>query len=71
MANIAIMGFGTVGAGVAEVLRMNGEKLAAGLGEPLHLKYILDVRDLSGNPYADKVVKEFSVLESEIGRAHV
>ena len=65
MANIAIMGFGTVGAGVAEVLRMNGEKLAAGLGEPLHLKYILDVRDLSGNPYADRVVKEFSVLESD------
>ena len=65
MANFAIMGFGTVGAGVAEVLRLNGERIAAGLGEPLCLKYILDVRDLSGNPYADKVVKDFSVLEND------
>ena len=65
MANVAIMGFGTVGACVAEVLRLNGERIAAGLGEPLCLKYILDVRDLSGNPYADKVVKDFSVLEND------
>lgn len=47
MANFAIMGFGTVGSGVAEVLRMNGESIARKLGESLNLKYILDVRDLS------------------------
>ena len=35
MVNIAIMGFGTVGAGVAEVLRMNGDAIAAKLGEAL------------------------------------
>lgn len=65
MANFAIMGFGTVGGGVAEVLRMNGASIAAKLGEPLNLKYILDVRDLSGTPYADKAVKDFSVLEND------
>ena len=65
MANFAIMGFGTVGGGVAEVLRMNSETIAAKLGEPLNLKYILDVRDLSATPYADKAVKDFSVLEND------
>ena len=65
MANFAIMGFGTVGGGVAEVLRMNSETIAAKLGEPLNLKYILDVRDLSATPYADKAVKDFSILEND------
>ncbi len=65
MANFAIMGFGTVGAGVARVLEMNGESIARKLGEPLHLKYILDVRDLSGTPYADRAVKDFALLEND------
>lgn len=65
MANFAIMGFGTVGGGVAEVLRMNAEAIAAKLGEPLNLKYILDVRDLSATSYADKAVKDFSILEND------
>jgi len=65
MANIAIMGFGTVGGGVAEVLRMNGASIAEKVGESIVLKYILDVRDLSGTAYADKAVKDFSVLEND------
>ena len=65
MANFAIMGFGIVGSGVAEVLRMNGESIARKLGEPLNLKYILDVRDLSATPYAKQAVKDFSVLEND------
>ena len=65
MANFAIMGFGTVGGGVAEVLRLNGASIAGKLGEPLSLKYILDVRDLSATPYADVAVKDFAVLEND------
>ncbi len=67
MANIAIMGFGRIGGGVAEVLQKNQDVLSARLGEPLRLKYILDVRDLSASPYADKVVKDVSVLENDGG----
>ena len=65
MASFAIMGFGTVGGGVAEVLRMNAQVIEKKLGEPLTLKYILDVRDLSGTPYADIAVKDFSILEND------
>lgn len=59
------MGFGTVGSGVAEVLRMNAGPIAEKLGEPLNLKYILDVRGLSATPYADMAVKDFSILEND------
>ena len=65
MAKFAIMGFGTVGGGVAEVLRLNGGAIAEKLGEPLSLQYILDLRDLSETPYADKAVKDFSILEND------
>ena len=65
MANFAIMGFGTVGSGVAEVLRMNAASIAKKLGEPLNLKYILDVRDLSATPSGEIAVKDFSVLEND------
>ena len=65
MANIAIMGFGTVGAGVAKVLEMNGASKAARLEEPLHLKYILDVRDFDQSPYADRMIKDFSIIEND------
>ena len=65
MANIAIMGFGTVGAGVAEVARMNHDSIAAKIGEEVNVKYILDVRDFPDSPYADKMIKDFSIIEND------
>ena len=58
MAKIAIMGFGTVGAGVAEVARMNRDVIASRLGEEVYVKYILDVRDFADSPYADLSVQK-------------
>ena len=65
MAKIAIMGFGTVGAGVAEVARRNGDIIAQRLGEEVYVKYILDVRDFAGSPYADRMIKDFSIIEND------
>ena len=65
MAKIAIMGFGTVGAGVAEVARMNQDSIAANLGEEVYVKYILDVRDFPDSPYADRMIKDFSIIEND------
>ena len=45
MVNVAILGFGTVGSGVAEVLAKNGEHIDQKVETPVRLKYILDVRD--------------------------
>lgn len=65
MVNIAIMGFGTVGAGVAEVARMNRDSIAANVGEEVYVKYILDVRDFPDSPYADRMIKDFSIIEND------
>ena len=65
MAKIAIMGFGTVGGGVAKVLEMNQAQIAAAVGEEVSLKYILDVRDLSGTPYASQGIHDFSIIEND------
>jgi len=49
MINIAILGFGTIGSGVAEVVEKNQAEIQKILGgETLHVKYILDIRDIPG-----------------------
>ena len=65
MAKVAILGFGTVGSGVAEVLETNAESIARRAGEPVEVKYILDLRDFPDSPFADKLVKDFSVIEND------
>lgn len=52
MAKIAILGFGNIGSGVLEVLRRNAAGVARRAGEPVEVKYILDVRDFSASPDA-------------------
>lgn len=65
MIKIAIMGHGTVGSGVYEVFEMNAEKIARVVGEPVEVKYVLDLRDFSALPYGDKFVTDFSVIEND------
>lgn len=62
MAKIAILGFGTVGSGVLAVLRKNAEKAAKRAGEPVEVKYILDVRDFRDHPDADLFVQDIDVI---------
>ena len=61
----AVLGFGTVGSGVAEVLTGHEESISRKVHELIGLKYILDVRDFSASPFADKFVQDFSVIESD------
>ena len=53
---IAVMGYGTIGSGVVEVLRINKDKIAQRAGEPVDVKYILDLRDFPGDPMEQKIV---------------
>ena len=62
MAKIAILGFGTVGSGVYEVLNRNAASVARRAGEPVEVKYILDVRDFSDRPDAHLFVKNIDVI---------
>ena len=65
MVNVAILGFGTVGSGVAEVLTKNNDHIGAKVHNQVNLKYILDVRDFPGSPFADKFVHDFAVIEND------
>ena len=58
----AIMGFGTVGSGVYEVLDRNRETVRKKAGEPIEIKYILNRRDLPGSPVEDLVVHEIGTI---------
>ena len=65
--NVAIMGYGVVGSGVAEVLRKNHESiLKKSLQPELELKYILDIRDFPGDPNESLVIRDFNkILEDD------
>lgn len=62
MAKVAILGFGTVGSGVLEVLRRNAASIARRAGGPVEVKYICDIRDFSQHPDAQLFVKDIDVI---------
>ncbi len=65
MTNIALLGFGTVGSGVAEVLTQNAERIKASVGLDLNIKYILDLREFPDHPLGNRVVHDFSIIEKD------
>ncbi len=65
MVNVAILGFGTVGSGVAQVLAENSAEIAAGAGEAVQMKYIVDVRDFPDSPFGKLVTHDFAVVEQD------
>ncbi len=56
--DIAILGYGVVGSGVAEVIRKNGQSIATRAGEPIRLKKILDLRDFPDSPDIELFTKD-------------
>lgn len=68
MLNVSVLGYGTVGSGVVEVLTTNCESIAKKIGQEIHVKSILDLRDFPGDPFADKIVHDFNqiVNDSEV-----
>ena len=65
MTNIAILGFGVVGGGVADLLTKNAIEASRLGGDEINIKYILDLRDFPDSPFADKVVHDFKVIEND------
>ena len=65
MVNVAVLGYGTIGSGVVEVLQTNTEIIAQRAGEEIAVKYILDLRDFPGDPNADKVVHDYDIIDKD------
>ncbi|MBQ8823429.1 MAG: homoserine dehydrogenase [Lachnospiraceae bacterium] len=62
MVGVAVLGYGTVGSGVVEVIEQNNEVVSKRAGEKLFVKHILDLRDFPGDPYENKVVHDFNII---------
>lgn len=62
MVNIAVLGYGTVGSGVAEVLRTNQESINNRAGQEINLKYVLDLRDFPGDAVEKILVHDYDII---------
>ncbi len=69
MINIAVLGYGTVGSGVVEVLNVNGDSISKRCGHEINVKYILDLRDFPGDPVQEKIVHDYNIIvnDPEVG----
>ena len=62
MINVALLGFGTVGSGCAEVLTAGKAKIEKTIGEEINIKYILDLREFPDSPFGHLVVHDFNII---------
>ena len=65
MIKVAVMGFGTIGSGVVEVLSINKESIAKRVGDTIEVKYVLDLRDFEGHPIQKKVVHDYKIIAED------
>lgn len=65
MVQIAVMGYGTVGSGVVEVLNTNQASINKKAGDEIHIKYVLDLRDFPGDPVESKLIHDFETIVND------
>lgn len=65
MTNVAILGFGVVGGGVADLITKNYAEVTRLGGDEINIKYILDLRDFPDSPFASRVVHDFNIIASD------
>ena len=59
---IAVLGYGTIGSGVVEIVNTNAATIAKRAGEEIEVKYVLDLRDFPGDPYENLVVHDVEII---------
>ena len=65
MVNVAVLGYGTVGAGVVNVLMTNADMITRKVGTEVKVKYVLDLRDFPGTPVEDIVTHDFNDIAND------
>ena len=64
MIKIAVLGYGTIGSGVVEVLETNREHITQTAGQEIEVKYVLDLRDFPGDPIQEKIVHDYEIIKN-------
>ena len=62
---IAVLGYGTVGSGVVEVLNLNKENITRRAGKDINVKYVLDLREFPGDPVERVLVHDFKQIAED------
>lgn len=62
MISIAVLGYGTIGSGVVEVLNTNCESIKKRAGDHINIKYVLDLREFPGDPIMEKLVHDVNII---------
>ena len=65
MVNIAVLGYGTVGSGVVEVINTNHESINKRAGQEINIKYVLDLRDFPGDPVQEVLVHDYEIIAND------
>lgn len=65
MIKVAVMGYGTVGSGVVEVLDINRSSITKRAGDEIAVKYVLDLRDFPGDPIQEKIVHDYQTIADD------
>ena len=65
MVNIAVLGYGTVGSGVVEVINTNHKSINKRAGAEINIKYVLDLRDFPGDPVQDILVHDYEIIAND------
>ncbi len=65
MIKIAVMGYGTIGSGVVQVIETNQDSICRKIGEGIEVKYILDLRDFEGDPIQSRVVHDYEIIAKD------
>ena len=65
MVKVAVMGYGTIGSGVVEILEKNRARIKKTSGEDLEVKYVLDLREFEGDPIQSRIVHDYQVIAND------
>ena len=65
MINVSVLGYGTVGSGVVEILKENADLITKRAGEEIRVKSVLDLRDFPGDPVQDMIVHDFEEIKND------
>ena len=65
MAKVAVLGYGTVGSGVVEVLEKNADSIKVKAGQEVEVKSVLDLRDFPGQSIQDKIVHDIDLIVND------
>lgn len=65
MVKVAVLGYGTIGSGVVEVLNTSRDIVTRNAGTEVEVKYVLDLRDFPGDPVEKILVHDYARIVND------